>query len=272
MAVNDFTTTYTAGRFFTDAPQELLEQVLCEHDLEPEKILSQFTCLFVDTGRTKVLVDTGAGKGIHPEKGPYEGKLLTNLHSEGIEAEDIGTVILTHGHPDHIGGSVDQSGRPVFPNARYVMWQDEWDFWTSGSSLEAERPFLASFVRKRLPSIEGQLELVDQEMEIVPGICALEAQGHTPGHMAVAVSSEREELLYTSDTVLHQIHLEHPEWHSGFYDHDLEQAASAKRRIFDRAAAEKALVLAFHFFPFPSLGRVVREGEGWQWQPIEMIE
>jgi hypothetical protein len=88
--------------------------------------------------------------------------------------------------------------------------------------------------------------------------------------MVVSVSSGGEELLYTSDTVLHQLHLEHPEWHSGCYDHDLEQAATTKRRVFDRAAAEKALVLAFHFFPFPGLGHVMRKDEGWQWRPIVM--
>jgi len=272
IAVNDFMNLYSASRLFTNAPQEHLEQVLCEHNLEPEKIPSPFTCLFVDTGRNKVLVDTGAGKGVHPQIGRYEGKLLKNLQAEGIQAEDIDTVILTHGHPDHIGGVVDESGRPIFPNARYVMWEDEWDFWTAESALETERPLVQmvmQIARKSLLSIQDQLELIDQEMEIVPGIYAVEAKGHTPGHMAVAVSSGREELLYTSDTVLHPIHLEHSGWHTDFYDHDLEQAAATKQRLFDRAAAKKTLVLAFHFYPFPSLGHVLTKGEGWQWQPVE---
>jgi glyoxylase-like metal-dependent hydrolase (beta-lactamase superfamily II) len=269
LAVSDFISTYSASRFFTNAPTERLKQVLCEHNLEPEKIPSPFTCLFINTGRNKVLVDTGVGAGVHPQIGPYEGRLLKNLQAEGVKAEDIDTVILTHGHGDHIGGAVDESGRPVFANARYVMWKDEWDFWTSESALETERPFLVQMARKSLPPIQSQLDLVDREAEIVSGIYALNAKGHTPGHMAVAVSSGREELLYTSDTVLHQIHLEQPDWHTDFYDHDLEQAAAAKQRLFDRAAAKKALVLAFHFYPFPNLGHVVKVGEGWQWQPTE---
>jgi glyoxylase-like metal-dependent hydrolase (beta-lactamase superfamily II) len=77
-----------------------------------------------------VLVDTGAD-GLAPST----GRLIQNLKSVGIAPEHIDTVIITHGHPDHIGGNTDDKGRPAFPNARYVMWQDEWEFWTSGQVL-----------------------------------------------------------------------------------------------------------------------------------------
>jgi glyoxylase-like metal-dependent hydrolase (beta-lactamase superfamily II) len=150
------------------------------------------------------------------------------------------------------------------------MWVDEWDFWMSESTSETEPPHRVQMAREKLQPIKGQLDLVDREVEIVPGIYALDARGHTPGHMAVSVSSGGEALLYVSDTVLHPIHLEHPEWHTDVYDHDLEQADAAKRRIFGRAAAEESLVLAFHFHPFPSLGHVVRWKEGWQWQAIDL--
>lgn len=275
IAIKDFMKPYSASRFFTNAPKERLEQVLREHNLEPEDIPSPFTCLFIDTGKNKVLIDTGLGGGVHPQIGAYEGRLLKILHAEGIKTEDIDTVIFTHGHPDHVGGTVDKSGKPIFSNTRYVMWKDEYDFWTSEVTLETERPLVQHVMpiaRKNLLPIKDQLDLIDQEMEILPGIYALEAKGHTPGHMVVAVSSQGEELLYTSDTVLHQLHLKYPEWQTDFYDLDLEQAAATKQRIFDRAAADKALVLAFHFFPFPSLGHVLKKGEGWQWQPVEVVE
>ena len=87
--------------------------------------------------------------------------------------------------------------------------------------------------------------------------------------MAVAVVSGEDELLYISDAALHPIHLEQPDW-SPLYDLEPEQALISRRRLFDRAAAERSLVLAFHFDPFPSLGHVVHAGRGWQWQPVLM--
>jgi glyoxylase-like metal-dependent hydrolase (beta-lactamase superfamily II) len=255
---------------FANAPRELLEQALHEYNLTPEQWtewVSPYICLVVNTGEHRVLVDTGAN-GLTPNT----GKLLPNLKAEGITPEDIDTVILTHGHPDHIGGNTDDKGRPAFPNATYVMWQDEWEFWTSGQAEtkldEHRRERQMRFARKNLPPIQGQLELVDHETEIVPGIQAVAAPGHTPGQMALAISSRGKQLLCVSDVVLHPIHLEQPEWCAGT-DFSPQQVLATRRRLLKRAADEKALVLAFHF-PFPGLGHVVRKGKAWQWQPVKI--
>jgi glyoxylase-like metal-dependent hydrolase (beta-lactamase superfamily II) len=276
IAVSDGTHTYTPPTFpppaiflFANAPKEQLEQTLRQHDLQPEKWtewVSPYICLVIDTGKHRVLVDTGAGS-----LAPSTGKLLQNLQAAGIALEDIDTVILTHGHPDHIGGNTDDEGKLVFTRAQYIMWKAEWDFWNSEEATnkldENVRGVLVGYARKNLPPILRQLNLVDTETEILPGIQAIAAPGHTPGQMALAISSEGEQLLCVSDTVLHPVHLEQPGWCAAI-DSDPVQVEATRRRILNKAAVDKALVMAFHF-PFPGLGHVLRKGKAWQWQPIE---
>jgi len=278
MAVSDGNHTYAPPTFpppatflFVNAPGERLEQVLLQHNLQPEAWLewtSPYICLLVNTGNQLVLVDTGAD-GL----GPDTGRLLQNLKSGGISPEDIDTVILTHGHPDHIGGNIDAEGRLAFPKARYVMWQDEWQFWMSEQAEQAyegeTREVLMASARKNLPPVQSQLDLVEYETEIVPGIKAVAAPGHTPGQMALFITSQDEQLLCLSDVVLHPIHMEQPQWCAAV-DLNARQVLATRRKLLGRAVAEKALVLAFHL-PFPGLGHVVEEGNAWQWQPVDKI-
>jgi glyoxylase-like metal-dependent hydrolase (beta-lactamase superfamily II) len=271
VAINDGTFTYEpplipppADFLFANAKKELLDLVLREHGIQREKwvaFVSPFTCVMVNTGRHKALVDTGAD-GLTPNT----GRLLRNLQAVGIEADEIDTVTLTHGHDDHVGGNTDAKGKPSFPRARYVMWREEWTFWTSEQpeALYGNEDF--TFTRKNLLPIQDQMDLLDHEAEIVPGIRAIPAPGHTPGHIAVSVSSNGEQLLCISDAFLHPIHIEHPEWHAAI-DLAPEQLMKTRHFLLNKATTEKALMLAFHF-PFPGLGHVVRRGTGWQWQPI----
>ncbi len=277
VAISDGTYSYAPPKFpppakflFINAPKERVEQVLRQHNLQPEQWKewkSPYICMIINTGKHLVLVDTGAD-GIDPNT----GKLLQNLQTEGIKPQDIDTVILTHGHPDHIGGNTDGEGKPAFPGARYVMWKDEWDFWTSGQAeLKLDKHVkedILKYARRDLPPIRDQLDLVDNEKEIVPGIYAITAPGHTHGHMALSISSKGEQLLCISDAVLHPIHLEYPEWYAAV-DFSPEQVVTTRRKLLERAENEKALTFAFHL-PFPGLGYVIRNRDAWQWQPIEL--
>lgn len=271
MAVSDGTFAYPDHSFFINAPKQRLDQVLREHSIQTNEIIAPWTCLLINTGEHRVLVDTGGGAGLMPSV----GKLIPYLRAEGVENAEIDRVILTHGHPDHIGGNTDAEGKPAFPNARYNMWKDEWEFWTSDPDLgqlqvgEDLKQLMLALAGKNLPPIEGQLDLIERETEILPGIRAIAAPGHTPGQMALAISSDNEELLYISDAVLNPIHLEQPEWYPAF-DLAPEQAMATRRQLLARVAAEKALVIACHF-PFPSLGHIIEMGEAWQWQPIEKM-
>jgi glyoxylase-like metal-dependent hydrolase (beta-lactamase superfamily II) len=179
--------------------------------------------------------------------------------------------MITHAHPDHVGGTLDGEGKLVYANAHYYIWKDEWDFWFS-ELTEAKTPerFVAC-ARTNLEPLQDRVTLVDRESNVVPGIGVIPAPGHTPGHIVASISSGDERLLYIGDTVLYPLHLEHPDW-LPIYDIIPEKAEVSKHRIFDMAAQEKAWVIGQHFPPFPSLGHVVKKGAGWEWQPIEMME
>jgi glyoxylase-like metal-dependent hydrolase (beta-lactamase superfamily II) len=252
-----------------DRPQAEVEQLMRENLLPEKKFQPGFTPMIVNTGKEVILFDTGNGaNGFVPR--PYGGWLAAKLGEAGFTPEQIDIVVLTHGHPDHIGG-VLEDGKPLFPKARYVIGQVEYDFWVQkdrlsappeGNEFKSGKLFQASLV-----PLAGQTTFLKPEGEVVSGIRAVEAYGHTPGHLAFHIESEGKRLLFWGDCAHHEVaSLARPEWHA-FFDMDKEKGAATRKRIYDMAATERLPVAGYHT-SFPSLGYVVKSGSAYRWLPV----
>jgi glyoxylase-like metal-dependent hydrolase (beta-lactamase superfamily II) len=149
------------------------------------------------------------------------------------------------------------------------MGKDEWLYWTSEAALARESGWMADFARRKLGPLTAVLQTVEDGQEIVPGIRVVAAPGHTVGQIAVQIESGGEQLLFLADVALHPIHVKHPNWISRM-DADPKQTVLTRQNMFQWAVDHDALVLAFHFPPFPSLGRIVPHEEGWRWQAIDL--
>ncbi len=277
VSASDGALNYPPESLFANVPPERVEEALRQRNLPTTQVTTPYTCLFVDTGEHRVLVDTGAGNlGAHAARifpgidhsTSVTGLLPENLRASGIEPSEIDTVIITHAHPDHVGGTLNEAGELVFSNAHYFISEEEWEFWNSEAATTKAQAIMVETARTNLEPLKDRLTLIGDSSEIVPGIHAIATFGHTPGHIALSIASGADRLLHVSDAVLYPIHLEHPEW-TPVFDVFPQQASASKSRIFDLAAEEDALVFAHHFPPFPSLGHIRRREQGWRWLPLE---
>lgn len=203
---------------------------------------------------------------------PNPGALPVALAAEGIAPEDIDIVLFTHLHFDHGTGAVDAEGKPMFPKARYLVGQTEYEFWWGEPSLaelpltDELRKFLRETAKAPLVALQGKIEQIAPGDEVAPGVKVIDAPGHTPGHLGVEVASAGEGLIHVGDAASQPIlHLEHPDWFAGS-DNWPAQSMMTRRTLLDRAAKENLLVMTYHF-PFPGVGRVTIDGDGWAWQP-----
>jgi glyoxylase-like metal-dependent hydrolase (beta-lactamase superfamily II) len=220
-------------------------------------------CLFVNTGKRKILIDTGCGNGFQSTT----GKLVENLKAAGIGCSEIDTIIHTHGHMDHVAGSFDDKGRPVFPNARYIVSQKEWECWVTRPERPQLQPMFSAARKYYLP-IPEQFDLVEDQAEPVPGFKLMPAPGHTPGSIALEISSGVKKLLCIGDMIHAALEFTDP-GHYSFLDVTPDQAISTRTTILCGAAKSGMPVFASHF-AFPGLGHMVQKGEVLSWRPAQV--
>lgn len=248
--------------FGSDQDADAVGDLMEANDLPRDRTASFFNVVVVETGGNTVLIDTGFGAGGR-ENGM--GRLTARLRAAGITPEQIDLVALTHCHGDHIGGLIED-GAPAFPNARLAVGEAELAFWTSDETRAGERAGNAQAVTDLVLRFDADPTLLADGDEVVPGITARAAFGHTPGQLAFEVTGGPRNLLIAGDVFHHPIlSFQRPDWQVQF-DMDHEGAAATRRALAARAADEGLAVMAYHL-PFPGVGYVIRDGEAFRFLP-----
>ncbi|MEY9929693.1 glyoxylase-like metal-dependent hydrolase (beta-lactamase superfamily II) [Catenulispora sp. GP43] len=226
-----------------------------------------------ELGGLRVLVDTGIGNGkerANPAWHNLDTGYLRRLTAAGFAPDSIDLVILTHLHADHVGWNtrnVNGTWVPTFPRARYLTSRDERKFW-AGYDMEPAREQM--FRDSVIPVEEaGLLDLVDVPAggtDIAPGLRLLPTPGHTPGHVAVELTSHGRTALITGDCVHHPVQLADPAV-GACVDIDPRQSEASRRTLLAALAGTDTLVLGTHFAP-PTAGHIVRHEGGYRFSPV----
>ncbi|MEO1503799.1 MAG: MBL fold metallo-hydrolase [Pseudomonadota bacterium] len=240
--------------FGQDQTAEAVAELAAERLLPPTRMEIGFTPVIVNTGSEVILFDAGNGAG----RRPNAGALRARLSEVGFTPEQIDIVVLTHFHPDHIGGLMED-GAPAFPNARYVTNALEYDFWSPEDKLSGGTERVAKLTQSNVVPLVEQMSFIDDGEDVASGVTAMAAYGHTPGHTVYHLESGGERLLLGGDFANHYVmSIERPDWHVRF-DMDKDAAAATRRNILGMLAAEKIPFTSFHM-PFPAVGFIEPNG------------
>ncbi len=268
-ALSDGTVALPVSKLLTRTTPAKVTKRLAQAYLQ-EPVETSVNGYLVNTGDKLVLVDTGAA-GLF---GPTLGKLLDNLKAAGYQPEQVDEVYVTHMHPDHVGGLM-AGDKPAFPNAVVRADRHDAEFWLSQANLDKAPADAKGFFQGAMASLNpyvaaGRFKPFDGNTDLVPGIKAVAAHGHTPGHTVYAVESKGQKLLLWGD-LMHVAAVQFPEPSVTIqFDVDSPAAAVQRRKAYAEAARQGYLVGSAHL-SFPGLGRVRADGKGYAWVPVNYV-
>jgi glyoxylase-like metal-dependent hydrolase (beta-lactamase superfamily II) len=261
-SINDGVAYRPLDGFIKNASLDDQRKVLGEAFLAQDKITIPFTSLVVNTGSKLVLLDSGNGD----LGATTTGSWMANFRAAGFDPDKVDVVIASHFHGDHINGMRLKSGQAVFPNAEIMVAASEWAFWMDDAKMaqapDGMKPAFQN-VRRVFAPIAKDITRYEWGKEIVPGISAVAAPGHTPGHTVFAIQSGSAKFLMMSDLTNNtEVFVRRPDWQA-IVDMDGEQARQTRHRMLDMAASE-GMQVAFYHAPFPATGHIARDGAAYR--------
>ncbi len=231
-----------------------------------DTIKSPLNVTLIETDEHKILVDVGSG----PRFMDTAGRLSEALNGAGVDAHAITHVVYTHAHPDHVWGTVDDFDELSFPDAKYVISDNEWNFWMSNdvlTRLPTEQHGFAVGAQRNLRAAKNHLSTVKPGTELMPGLAVIDTSGHTPGHISLQVGDGKDSLVVLGDALTHPvISFQHPDWQPAT-DQDQDKAVATRKRLLDRLATDGSRLIGYHL-PAPGFGRVAKRGTGFAFEPL----
>jgi glyoxylase-like metal-dependent hydrolase (beta-lactamase superfamily II) len=266
-AINDGYAKRPLEGFIKNADLAQVQEVMKAAFLPTDALQITFNTLVLKQNGRLTLIDTGNGDSGAPTSGTW----MTNFKAAGFDPAQVDTVVFSHFHGDHINGFRLKDGTVVFPKAEIMVPAAEWDFWMDDARMaQAPDSMKGGFqgVRRVFAPVAKDVKRYEAGREILPGLTAIAAPGHTPGHTAYMLSSGNGRLMIMSDVTNHPaLFVRNPDW-SAVFDMDADQARTTRRRMLDMAATERAQV-AFYHAPFPATGYIARDGNGFELVPVQ---
>lgn len=246
----------------TNATTAEVEALAKEYHLPYPTLEHSFTATLIEIDGTLIAIDPGFGENSPMPSAGYFNHALTTA---GYTKDDIDIVLISHSHPDHIGNLMT-AGEATFANAEIVYGKREFEYWQRGENIaEFRKPTHTLFQKVALPMAD-RIRYIEPDDTIVPGVTALDAFGHSAGHLTFHIESEGQQLLMLNDTVAHYVaSFAQPDWAFSM-DDDPQAAAVSRRRVLKLVAAENIPVIGFHL-PFPSIGFVESAASGFVFRP-----
>ena len=268
-ALSDGTMALPVDKILTNTTPAKVEAALTRAYLKAP-LETSVNGFLINTGTKLVLIDTGAGTLF----GPTMGKLVANLKASGYQPAQVDEIYLTHMHGDHVGSLV-ANGKMTFPNAVVRAAKAEGEFWLTQANMDKAPDTMKDFFKGAMASVNpyvkaGKYKPIEGDTELVPGIRAIAAVGHTPGHTIYEIQSKGQKLMVWGD-LMHVAAVQFPEPAVTVqFDSDATKAAEARKKAYADAAKQGYIVAIAHV-SFPGLGQVRTEGAGYEWMPINYV-